>query len=457
MTSSNPFTPGYGSQPPLLAGRDDLLQRTMDAYRSGPGHPDYHLALHGPRGVGKTVLADAIAAQTHRQLHWMVLSVSGLSDVEVPDEIARQATDASRRRGRRPRQLDAEPTVGVNLGVVKGELSAKHRDRPPPTVEAALIALGEYAAAKHLGAIVVIDEVQAVPARPQLRAVAAALQSTRRRALPIAAVLTGLPSTPDHLIEAGTFTERMAKQPLGYLGEDATRLALLQPIVTRGATITPAALDAAARATRGYPYFVQLYGFHCWRLADGRNINEDHVDRAALVVAAEVAANLYQPRMARLSALERAYLRAVAEHGERFVPSADVARTLGRSARQLSSTREALIADHNILLSEQPQTVSFAVPGFAEWLRAAGPLVVPSIRRGSPNRRQVTPRYDIGPDPEKPTAAGVDAASQGTAATPTSSDSPSESDRSQNDTYRPRWPTPRPRPPSRSRGDDIGL
>jgi len=184
------------------------------------------------------------------------------------------------------------------------------------------------------------------------------------------------------------------RQPLGYLSDDAARLALLQPITTRGATITAAALDAAARATRGYAYFVQLYGYHCWRLADGHNINEHHVDLAAQAVADEVTANLYRPRMARLSALERAYLRAVAEHGERFVPSGEVARTLPRSTRQLSSTREALITDHNILLSEQPQTVSFAVPGFAQWLRAAGPLFVPPLRQASSTRRPATPAHD---------------------------------------------------------------
>ncbi|MGH9124586.1 MAG: ATP-binding protein [Acidimicrobiales bacterium] len=194
--SSNPFTPGYGSPPPLLAGRDDLLQRTADAYRSGPGHPDYHLAVHGPRGVGKTVLADAVARRVHAELGWTVISVSGLSDVEVPDEIVRQAVAVAATAGRRGRRLDAEPSVGINLGVVKGEGSAKARETPTPTVEPALIALGEHAATKKIGAIVVIDEVQDVPARPHLRAVAAALQTTRRRGPPVAAILTGCPRPP---------------------------------------------------------------------------------------------------------------------------------------------------------------------------------------------------------------------------------------------------------------------
>ncbi|MGH9124587.1 MAG: hypothetical protein ACRDZ8_07655 [Acidimicrobiales bacterium] len=112
----------------------------------------------------------------------------------------------------------------------------------------------------------------------------------------------------------------MAKTALGYLSEEATRLALAQPITTGGATITAGALAAAARATRGYPYFVQLYGYHCWRLAGGGAINETHLEFAAEAVTADVAANLYQPRLAQLSPLERAYLRLSPSTGNASSP-----------------------------------------------------------------------------------------------------------------------------------------
>lgn len=95
--------------------------------------------------------------------------------------------------------------------------------------------------------------MQAIPARPQLREIVAALQITRRRNLPVAAILTGLPSAPRHLIDAGTFTERMTKVPLGHLSVEATSLALVQPIAQTGANITAGALAAAAEASRRVP------------------------------------------------------------------------------------------------------------------------------------------------------------------------------------------------------------
>jgi hypothetical protein len=398
----NPFTPGYGTQPPVLAGRDDILDRAIDAYRNGPGDPSYQMLIYGLRGVGKTVLADAIAARARQELGWTVVSISGLNDVAAASDLARQAVDAATSRRRRTRRHDTEPTVGVHLGVVTGEIAAKTRDQLPPTVEPALITLGEHVAATKRGAVIVLDEVQAIPARPDLRAIVAALQTTRRRNLPVAALLTGLPSAPGHLIEAGTFTERMAKVSLGYLSRDATRLALLQPIAEHGAAITADALDAATDASRGYAYFVQLYGFHSWRLAGGGPIDLRHVTAAGVAVAHDAAEAIYQPRIGRLSTLEAAYVRAVADHGERYVPTAAVAATLRRTQSQLSRTREALIVEHNILISERGGTVSFAVPGFARWLADNTPLVVPALRAARPN--SPSPEMDTGGGGPKGTA-----------------------------------------------------
>jgi hypothetical protein len=429
--SGNPFTPGYGTQPPLLAGRDEILDRAIDAYRNGPGDPSYQMLLYGLRGVGKTVLADAIAARARKELGWTVVSISGLNDVAAAGDLARQAVDAATSRRRRTRRHDTEPT--------------------------ALIALGEHVAAKKRGVVIVIDEVQAIAARPDLRAIVAALQTTRRRNLPVAALLTGLPSAPGHLIEAGTFTERMAKVSLGYLSRDATRLALLQPIAEHGAPITADALDAATDASRGYAYFVQLYGFHCWRLAGGGPIDLRHVTAAGAAVAQDAAEAIYQPRIGRLSTLDAAYVRAVAEHGERYVPTAAVAATLGRSQNQLSRTREALIVEHNILISERGGTVSFAVPGSAPWLAGTTPLVVPALRAARPHSPH--PEVDtIGEAGPKGTTIAQESTMQSSATELGPPTTPASPQRPPHDPtagqLQPRWPT---RPRDMGAEDDLGL
>jgi len=58
----NPYSPGAGSPPPELAGRDELIERAaiaLDRIRSG--RDARSLILYGLRGVGKTVLLNRIA------------------------------------------------------------------------------------------------------------------------------------------------------------------------------------------------------------------------------------------------------------------------------------------------------------------------------------------------------------------------------------------------------------
>ena len=57
----NPYSPGAGTPPPYLAGREDLVQAFGTLLgRAAIGNPVQPLVLSGLRGVGKTVLL----------LHW---------------------------------------------------------------------------------------------------------------------------------------------------------------------------------------------------------------------------------------------------------------------------------------------------------------------------------------------------------------------------------------------------
>src|SRR5215471_9227736 len=56
---TNPFAPGAGTQPPELAGRDDLREAVRIAIaRVGHALPTKSVLMVGLRGVGKTVLLD---------------------------------------------------------------------------------------------------------------------------------------------------------------------------------------------------------------------------------------------------------------------------------------------------------------------------------------------------------------------------------------------------------------
>ena len=52
----NPFKPSAGHLPPLLVGRDDILDDFTTALDDGPGAPGRLMRITGARGVGKTVI-----------------------------------------------------------------------------------------------------------------------------------------------------------------------------------------------------------------------------------------------------------------------------------------------------------------------------------------------------------------------------------------------------------------
>jgi hypothetical protein len=64
----NPYAPGAGQRPPELAGRDGELQAfDVVLERIARGRPERSIVLTGLRGVGKTVLLNAMRSAAVRR------------------------------------------------------------------------------------------------------------------------------------------------------------------------------------------------------------------------------------------------------------------------------------------------------------------------------------------------------------------------------------------------------
>src|SRR5439155_22194047 len=86
----NPYAPGAGQRPPELAGRDRELQMfEVVLERVARGRPERSLVLTGLRGVGKTVLLNALRSQAIGRL-W------GTGKIEArPDQSLRRPVAAA--------------------------------------------------------------------------------------------------------------------------------------------------------------------------------------------------------------------------------------------------------------------------------------------------------------------------------------------------------------------------
>jgi hypothetical protein len=96
----NPYSPGAGSPPPELAGRDALIETARIALeRTRLRFPTKSLMLCGLRGVGKTVLLDHIRDQAeHSGIH--TIRIEAPEQRSLPSLLAPQLRQALLRLSR---------------------------------------------------------------------------------------------------------------------------------------------------------------------------------------------------------------------------------------------------------------------------------------------------------------------------------------------------------------------
>jgi hypothetical protein len=379
----NPYRPGAGSPPPILAGREGELEAVATLLgRLQAGRGERSIVLTGLRGVGKTALLWA-AEESAEELGWIAQGLEARSDLGFPTALADRAwvilrqlehkgavRDALSRLAtmiRRVRLQDPASGLEVSLDVDAGERAGEF--------EADLVelfrALGETAREVGTGVIFLLDELQQVEPSA-LEALCAAMHDLSKRELPVTALIAGLPPLRGQLLSAKTYAERLfSYRELGSLLPAAAEAALVEPARDgeQRLDFERAALDALLEACEGYPYFIQVYGHAAWQVAADPRVGMAEAKQALWVGRQELDSDLYAGRWDRASAGAKNYMRAMASLGDGVVSSGVVAGTLG-GHQAASPIRERLIDDGLIYSSARGQ-VAFTIPGFADYIRRA--------------------------------------------------------------------------------------
>jgi Cdc6-like AAA superfamily ATPase len=80
----NPFSPGAGSPPPELVGRDPILEQARILLgRIKAKKPEKSMLLTGLRGVGKTVLLNEIERLAKKQ-EYRTIAIEAHEDTAIP-------------------------------------------------------------------------------------------------------------------------------------------------------------------------------------------------------------------------------------------------------------------------------------------------------------------------------------------------------------------------------------
>jgi hypothetical protein len=194
-----------------------------------------------------------------------------------------------------------------------------------------------------------------------------------RDALPLGAVVAGLPGLVKRLQDAGsTFGERSKPVPLRAFSEADMREGLPALAADGGAAFDADALEAVMAACGGYPYFLHVIGHQVWMAGTGSVITLGDAQRG-IATAEPFIRQFYGARLRELGDLQRRYLHAAARIHRRERTPGTIAKALGRTSSQLGSTQSKLVHDHGLLRSTDDGRLEFALPGLDAHLRSLPP------------------------------------------------------------------------------------
>jgi len=385
----NPFSPGAGSPPPELVGREPILSQGRILFgRVRQGKPEKSLLLTGLRGVGKTVLLNelerlaqaetfqTVSLEAHEGKPLAALLAPPLRSVLYQLDRLAGAGDKVRRAWAVFRSFVgkvklkvAEIEVGLNVEPEKGTADSGDVELDLPDLFAAV---GEAAADRGAAVAVLIDEVQYFSGK-ELGALIMAMHRMQQRRLPVVLLGAGLPILPGLAGESKSYAERLFDFPdVGPLSAADAARALQDPARAAGAMFEPAALDEVYRLTKGYPYFVQEWGYQAWNSAPSSPITKPVVEAATARSIVRLDQSFFRVRYDRLTPGERRFIRAMAELGPGPHRTADIAAVLKQKLTSLGPVRAKLI-QKGMIYSPAHGDMAFTVPLFDEFMKRVMP------------------------------------------------------------------------------------
>lgn len=359
----NPFRPTAGAEPPQLVGRAGLLDEFSYGLQIRTGALGLLTIFTGARGVGKTVMLGEAEDEAHRA-GWAVISETatrgflgriGQAMLPLVEELG---------SGPPKRRITGVGIAGFSIDT---EL--------PPEQQVGWRQLGEELLrlldAQGTGLAITLDEIHGAD-RDELAQLAASVQHFIRAGLPVALVFAGLPAAVSDLLDEGvaTFLRRADRIDLHATAIDEVEVSYLEVFAALPHRVDPSLLRVAAEATGGYPFLIQLIGYHLWQVAETAPapLQPEQVNLAISAARRRNSRMVIGTALAAATPKDLEFLRAMAEDDG---PSrtADIGRRLGDARNTIGNYRARLI-DAGLIESVGHGLINFAIPGLRNYLRS---------------------------------------------------------------------------------------
>lgn len=387
--TQNPFSPGAGAPPPELVGRDAIIEDALVLMRRiKRKRPEKSLLLTGLRGVGKTVLLSQIERMSKEE-GYRTISIETHENKTLGTMIAPHLWKLLFELDRTPgfgnkvkRSLSVlrsfisalkitvnEVTIGLNIDPERGSADSGDLEIDLPNL---FIAIAEAAEERQSAIAILIDEIQYL-SQKELSALIMAMHKIQQRQLPLILLGAGLPTLPGLAGDSKSYAERLFSFPIiGALSEIDAARALQDPAKEEGVTFEPSSLAEIFRLTKGYPYFLQEWGYQTWNYAKGSPITLQTVQNATDIVIKRLDENFFRVRFDRLIPSEKSFLREMARLGKGPYKTGEIAELLKIKITSTGSVRANLIKK-GMIYSPSYGELAFTVPLFDEFMIRAIP------------------------------------------------------------------------------------
>ena len=169
--------------------------------------------------------------------------------------------------------------------------------------------------------------------------------------------------------DAKSYAERLFVFPkVDALPFEDAASAIRQPIEEEGETIDEALLVDIVTLTKGYPYFLQEWGYQVWNASEASPLTIECIATAGREALRRLDDGFFKVRIERLTPKEKEYVIAMARLGPGPYRSSDVAEVLGEKLTTLGPRRAQIIAK-GMIYSPAHGDIAFTVPMFDEYLK----------------------------------------------------------------------------------------
>ena len=380
----NPYSPGAGRIPFALAGRENNIEDFEVAMaRIEMGADARPIALYGLRGVGKTVLLRDLYSRSKRK-GWIAAYIESNPDKDLRSLLGEELEDVLAdlaKPGAGETILKAVKTAlsfihfdvnadgGLSFGVDLSRIGGSNAATGNISGDLGRVIRDLSAACEKAGTGVALffDEAQDFSAE-DLRAINTLSHRAGQERYRLAVTVAGLPTLPGRLADINSYAERLYQfGELGELDGAAARTALLEPSAAKGVKWEEEAVSAAVKATSGFAYFIQEYGYAVWDVAESSPITASDAEAAKGAAMRQLDLGFFRSRWDRATDAQKAFMRAMAADGDRPSQTAEIAARLGVERNAVSPRRAELI-EKGLIYSSAHGMVAFTVPQMAAFI-----------------------------------------------------------------------------------------